>query len=210
MADERGLRSRCDADNGFALLHSLLDEIKLHTLCKNKSVQEIVNDGRIVQNTRWSTALWDRLSGRTQSFCCFTSGKLHAILPHQSLKSWYFQNDFTLYAVKLMNQFHFFSFLYLSTSPFSCPTSLKVISFHPVLRVVISAKLSLNVKITFLLPFPSCFAPVVAFIKRMIDPEIGAGAVDVYAPMFACQFIIFLIILFSWSAFSSPEVRYLV
>ena len=59
-------------------------------------------------------------------------------------------------------------------------------------------------------PFLSFCAPVVAFIKRMIDPEVGAGAVDVYAPMFACQFIIFLIILFSWSAFSSPEVRYLI
>lgn len=46
-----------------------------------------------------------------------------------------------------------------------------------------------------------------AFLHRIYDPETGSGAVDVYAMMFACQFIIFIIILFSWSAFSSPEVR---
>ena len=45
------------------------------------------------------------------------------------------------------------------------------------------------------------------FFRRIYDPEIGSGAVDVYAMMFACQFIIFIIIVFSWSAFSSPEVR---
>ena len=44
------------------------------------------------------------------------------------------------------------------------------------------------------------------FFRRISDPEIGSGAVDVYAMMFACQFIIFIIIVFSWSAFSSPEV----
>ncbi|XP_031574449.1 piezo-type mechanosensitive ion channel component 2-like [Actinia tenebrosa] len=44
-----------------------------------------------------------------------------------------------------------------------------------------------------------------AFLHRIYDPETGSGAVDVYAMMFACQFIIFIIILFSWSAFSSPE-----
>lgn len=49
-----------------------------------------------------------------------------------------------------------------------------------------------------------CF-PVVTFFRRIYDPEIGSGAVDVYAMMFACQFIIFIIIVFSWSAFSSPE-----
>ena len=48
--------------------------------------------------------------------------------------------------------------------------------------------------------------PVVTFFRRISDPEIGSGAVDVYAMMFACQFIIFIIIVFSWSAFSSPEV----
>ncbi|XP_074617953.1 piezo-type mechanosensitive ion channel component 1-like isoform X1 [Acropora palmata] len=47
--------------------------------------------------------------------------------------------------------------------------------------------------------------PVVTFFRRISDPEIGSGAVDVYAMMFACQFIIFIIIVFSWSAFSSPE-----
>lgn len=51
-----------------------------------------------------------------------------------------------------------------------------------------------------------CFA-VATFFRRIYDPEIGSGAVDVYAMMFACQFIIFIIIVFSWSAFSSPEVR---
>lgn len=49
-----------------------------------------------------------------------------------------------------------------------------------------------------------CF-PVVTFFRRISDPEVGSGAVDVYAMMFACQFIIFIIIVFSWSAFSSPE-----
>lgn len=48
--------------------------------------------------------------------------------------------------------------------------------------------------------------PVVTFFRRISDPEIGSGAVDVYAMMFSCQFIIFIIIVFSWSAFSSPEV----
>lgn len=48
--------------------------------------------------------------------------------------------------------------------------------------------------------------PGVTFFRRISDPEIGSGAVDVYAMMFACQFIIFIIIVFSWSAFSSPEV----
>lgn len=45
------------------------------------------------------------------------------------------------------------------------------------------------------------------FLRRIYDPEVGSGAVDVYAMMFACQFIIFIIIVFSWSAFSSSEVR---
>ena len=45
------------------------------------------------------------------------------------------------------------------------------------------------------------------FFRRIYDPEIGSGAVDVYAMMFACQFIIFIIIVSSWSAFSSPEVN---
>lgn len=50
-----------------------------------------------------------------------------------------------------------------------------------------------------------CF-PVATFFRRIYDPEIGSGAVDVYAMMFSCQFIIFVIIVFSWSAFSTPEV----
>lgn len=49
-----------------------------------------------------------------------------------------------------------------------------------------------------------CFS-VATFFRRIYDPEIGSGAVDVYAMMFACQFIIFIIIVSSWSAFSSPE-----
>lgn len=49
--------------------------------------------------------------------------------------------------------------------------------------------------------------PVVTFLRRIYDPEVGSGAVDVYAMMFACQFIIFIIIVFSWSAFSSPEPK---
>jgi hypothetical protein len=49
---------------------------------------------------------------------------------------------------------------------------------------------------------------VVTFIKRMVDPDVGSGATDVYGVMFGCQFIIFLIILFSWSAFAEAEVRY--
>ena len=44
------------------------------------------------------------------------------------------------------------------------------------------------------------------FIDRMLDPGVGTGAVDVYAWMFGCQFIVFIIIASSWSAFSSPEV----
>ena len=44
------------------------------------------------------------------------------------------------------------------------------------------------------------------FIQRMVDPNVGTGATDVYGEMFACQFIIFLIILFSWSAFAEAEV----
>ena len=40
----------------------------------------------------------------------------------------------------------------------------------------------------------------------MLDPGVGTGAVDVYAWMFGCQFIVFIIIASSWSAFSSPEV----
>ena len=50
------------------------------------------------------------------------------------------------------------------------------------------------------------FDNVAAFIGRMIDPEVGTGAADVYSVMFGCQFIIFLIILFSWSAFAEAEV----
>jgi len=45
------------------------------------------------------------------------------------------------------------------------------------------------------------------FIDRMLDPGVGTGAVDVYAWMFGCQFIVFIIIASSWSAFSSPESR---
>ena len=45
------------------------------------------------------------------------------------------------------------------------------------------------------------------FLQRMLDPTVGTGAVDVYAWMFSAQFIIFLIILSSWSAFSSSEVN---
>ena len=56
------------------------------------------------------------------------------------------------------------------------------------------------------LPSELCF-PVMTFFRRIYDPEIGSGAVDVYAMMFSCQFIIFVIIVFSWSAFSSPEVN---
>ncbi len=48
---------------------------------------------------------------------------------------------------------------------------------------------------------------VVTFILRMVDPDVGSGATDVYGVMFGCQFIIFLIILFSWSAFAEAEVR---
>lgn len=47
------------------------------------------------------------------------------------------------------------------------------------------------------------------FIRRMLDPEVGTGAVDVYAWMFGSQFIVFIIILSSWSAFSSNQVWYL-
>ena len=46
-----------------------------------------------------------------------------------------------------------------------------------------------------------------SFIRRMVDPDVGSGASDVYGIMFGCQFIIFLIILFSWSAFAEAEVR---
>ena len=56
------------------------------------------------------------------------------------------------------------------------------------------------------LPSGLCF-PVMTFFRRIYDPEVGSGAVDVYAMMFSCQFIIFIIIVFSWSAFSSPEVN---
>ena len=48
---------------------------------------------------------------------------------------------------------------------------------------------------------------VISFIKRMVDPDVGSGTTDVYGIMFGCQFIIFLIILFSWSAFAEAEVR---
>ena len=44
------------------------------------------------------------------------------------------------------------------------------------------------------------------FLQRMLDPSVGTGAVDVYAWMFSAQFIIFIIILSNWSAFSSSEV----
>ena len=40
-----GCKSSCDADNRFYLLHSFLDEIKLHALCKNNSIRKTVNDG---------------------------------------------------------------------------------------------------------------------------------------------------------------------
>lgn len=49
-----------------------------------------------------------------------------------------------------------------------------------------------------------------SFIHRMVDPDVGSGATDVYGIMFGCQFIIFLIILFSWSAFAEAEVRSVV
>eukprot|EP00794_Sanderia_malayensis_P018687 gene18687-20574_t len=51
----------------------------------------------------------------------------------------------------------------------------------------------------------SMLANIRRFIERMLDPRVGTGAVDVYAWMFGCQFLVFLIIAFSWSAFSSPE-----
>lgn len=54
--------------------------------------------------------------------------------------------------------------------------------------------------------FPRLFASIGAFIRRMVDPNVGTGPTDVYSAMFGCQFIIFLIILFSWSAFSGTEV----
>ena len=64
---------------------------------------------------------------------------------------------------------------------------------------------------TYICQFCSFFSglchPVATFLRRIYDPEVGSGAVDVYAMMFACQFIIFIIIVFSWSAFSSSEVR---
>ena len=52
----------------------------------------------------------------------------------------------------------------------------------------------------------SILSNIKRFIERMLDPGVGTGAVDVYAWMFGCQFIVFLIIIFNWSAFSSPEV----
>ena len=55
--------------------------------------------------------------------------------------------------------------------------------------------------------FCSVLENIKRFIERMLDPGVGTGAVDVYAWMFGCQFIVFLIIASSWSAFSSPEVR---
>ena len=55
----------------------------------------------------------------------------------------------------------------------------------------------------------SILSNIKRFIERMLDPGVGTGAVDVYAWMFGCQFIVFLIIIFNWSAFSSPEVRVL-
>lgn len=55
--------------------------------------------------------------------------------------------------------------------------------------------------------FHSIIDNVTSFIRRMVDPDVGSGATDVYGIMFGCQFIIFLIILFSWSAFAEAEVR---
>lgn len=63
-----------------------------------------------------------------------------------------------------------------------------------------------NINVAFFFFSSGLCLPVVTFFRRISDPEIGSGAVDVYAMMFACQFIIFIIIVFSWSAFSSPEV----
>jgi len=51
----------------------------------------------------------------------------------------------------------------------------------------------------------SCLQNIGKFLNRMLDPSVGTGAVDVYAWMFAAQFIVFVIILSSWSAFSSSE-----
>ena len=48
---------------------------------------------------------------------------------------------------------------------------------------------------------------VITFIHRMVDKDVRSGTTDVYGVMFGCQFIIFLIILFSWSAFAEAEVR---
>lgn len=82
-----------------------------------------------------------------------------------------------------------------------CVTSLSTMHYH-LLRNNINVLLC---HLFFFFPSGLCL-PVVTFFRRISDPEIGSGAVDVYAMMFSCQFIIFIIIVFSWSAFSSPEV----
>ena len=78
-----------------------------------------------------------------------------------------------------------------------CATSLSTMHYH---------LLRNNINVPFFFSSSGLCLPVVTFFRRISDPEIGSGAVDVYAMMFACQFIIFIIIVFSWSAFSSPEV----
>lgn len=54
-------------------------------------------------------------------------------------------------------------------------------------------------------PKQSVLSNIKRFIQRMLDPGVGTGAVDVYAWMFSAQFIVFVIILSGWSAFSSNQ-----
>ncbi|XP_065675959.1 piezo-type mechanosensitive ion channel component 2-like [Hydra vulgaris] len=52
---------------------------------------------------------------------------------------------------------------------------------------------------------PSLVKSVKQFVLRMLDPDIGAGGVDVYSWIFCTQFMVFVVILSSWSAFSSSN-----
>lgn len=78
--------------------------------------------------------------------------------------------------------------------------------FGPLPSAIVQPRSAVTLAFRFVSPSGVCF-PVMTFFRRIYDPEIGSGAVDVYAMMFACQFIIFIIIVSSWSAFSSPEVN---
>lgn len=87
-----------------------------------------------------------------------------------------------------------------------CPSDANTVT--PDIRSTMSAD-TINLTSTTQRPMnvqvKSTFQNIKNFLSRICNPDVGTGAVDVYAWMFGAQFIIFMIILFSWSSFSSSS-----